>query len=127
MKLSLLIGGAAGYVLGTKAGRERYEQIVSYARRVGGSQTVQSTAGVLQGQFDSASQRAKQLLGNRFGGGSSNDQGPVVDPLASTTPSVDDTLGTTTGTVDEALGGTTGTIDETFGGTGTTGGSGTPY
>jgi hypothetical protein len=71
MKLSFLIGGAAGYVLGTKAGREKYEQIVSMARRVGGSQTVQSTAGVLQGQLDSATQRARQLLGGRIAGGTS--------------------------------------------------------
>jgi hypothetical protein len=69
MKLSFLIGGVAGYVLGTKAGRERYEQIVSTARRVGGSQTVQSTAGVLQGQIDAATQRARQLLGGRIAGG----------------------------------------------------------
>jgi hypothetical protein len=75
MKLSLLIGGAAGYVLGTRAGRERYEQIVSYARRVGGSQTVQSTAGVLQGQFDAATQRARQLLGHRIANGPSSVDG----------------------------------------------------
>ena len=69
MKLSFLIGGAVGYVLGSKAGRERYEQIVSLGRRVGGSQTVQSTAGVLQGQIDVATQRARQLLGSRIAGG----------------------------------------------------------
>jgi hypothetical protein len=82
MKLSFLIGGAAGYVLGTKAGRERYEQIVSSARRLGSSQTVQSTAGVLQGQFDSASQRARSLLGGRFGGGAEPVAPPVVPPVA---------------------------------------------
>jgi hypothetical protein len=31
--LGLAVGGAAGYVLGAKAGRERYEQLVEAARR----------------------------------------------------------------------------------------------
>jgi hypothetical protein len=51
MKLSLLIGGAIGYVLGARAGHERYEQIVRLARRFAGSQTVQSAAGGLQAQI----------------------------------------------------------------------------
>ena len=55
--MKLLIGVAIGYVLGTKAGRERYEAIVRLTRRVAGSQTVQSTAGVLQSQLDSAGRR----------------------------------------------------------------------
>ena len=59
MKLSMLIGGAVGYVLGIRAGRERYEQIVAVGRRIAGSQTVQSTAGVLQAQFDSMTARAR--------------------------------------------------------------------
>jgi hypothetical protein len=98
MKLSLLIGGAAGYVLGTKAGRERYEQIVSYARRMGGSQTVQSTAGVLQGQFDAATQRARQLLGRN---GNSQSTQPTTQPSATADPLADplsDPLGGTTTT-----------------------------
>jgi hypothetical protein len=51
MKVSLLVGGAIGYVLGARAGHERYEQIVRLARRFAGSQTVQSAAGVLQAQI----------------------------------------------------------------------------
>lgn len=56
--MKLLFGVAIGYVLGTKAGRERYESIVRLGRRVAGSQTVQSTAGVLQSQLGSAARRA---------------------------------------------------------------------
>lgn len=33
-KIALLVGGAAGYVLGTRAGHERYEQIKSQAASV---------------------------------------------------------------------------------------------
>jgi hypothetical protein len=56
-----LVGAAVGYVLGAKAGRERYEQIVSVARKVTGSQTVQSTAGVLQGQITDLTARVKGM------------------------------------------------------------------
>jgi len=41
-KLTLLAAGAAGYVLGTRAGRERYEQIAAGARRVMRNPKVQS-------------------------------------------------------------------------------------
>jgi hypothetical protein len=50
MKLPLLVGGVIGYVLGARAGHERYEQIVRLGRRFAGSQTVQSAAGVFQAQ-----------------------------------------------------------------------------
>jgi hypothetical protein len=33
--ITLAVGGAIGYVLGTKAGHGRYEQIVSLAKRMG--------------------------------------------------------------------------------------------
>jgi len=56
--MKLLIGAAIGYVLGTKAGRERYESIIRVARRVAGNQTIQSTAGVLQAQLGTAARRA---------------------------------------------------------------------
>jgi hypothetical protein len=67
MKLSILAGGAIGYVLGAKAGRERYETIVRSARKVAGSQTIQSTAGVLQAQVDSLSQKARDTVAAKLG------------------------------------------------------------
>ncbi len=33
-KLTLIVGVAAGYVLGARAGRQRYEQIATTARRI---------------------------------------------------------------------------------------------
>lgn len=43
-KLMLLTAGAVGYVLGTKAGRERYEQIKSGAQKLKNNPTVQQKA-----------------------------------------------------------------------------------
>lgn len=68
MRLSNLVYGAVGYTLGARAGRERYEDIVRLARRVAGSQTVQSTAGVVQGRFDQYVNQARQLVAARFAG-----------------------------------------------------------
>jgi hypothetical protein len=59
-KLAVAAGFAAGYVLGSKAGRQRYEEIVAQARKVAGNETVQSTAGVLQAQASDLVSKAKQ-------------------------------------------------------------------
>jgi hypothetical protein len=59
-KLAVAVGFAAGYVLGSKAGRQRYEEIVAQARKVAGSETVQSTAGVLQAKGSDLVDKAKQ-------------------------------------------------------------------
>jgi hypothetical protein len=69
MKLMFLAGAAAGYVLGARAGRERYESIVRVARKFAGSQTVQSTAGVLQAQVDDLAAKARSVLGSKLPGG----------------------------------------------------------
>jgi len=59
-KLAVAAGFAAGYVLGSKAGRQRYEDIVAQARKVAGNETVQSTAGVLQAKGSELVDKAKQ-------------------------------------------------------------------
>ena len=43
-KSSLLVGFAAGYVLGSRAGRERYEQIKAGATKVAQNPKVQAAA-----------------------------------------------------------------------------------
>jgi hypothetical protein len=62
MRLSFLLGAAIGYILGARAGRQRYEDIVAIARRVAGSQTVQSTAGVIQAQASDLTSKAKDRI-----------------------------------------------------------------
>jgi hypothetical protein len=49
-KTTFVVGFGAGYVLGSKAGRERYEQIRAAATRLQENPAVQSAAGVLQQQ-----------------------------------------------------------------------------
>jgi hypothetical protein len=61
-KLSLALGFAAGYVLGSKAGRERYEQLVAAGRQLWSNPTVQSTAGVLQAQANDLVAKAKHTV-----------------------------------------------------------------
>ncbi|MDP9343714.1 MAG: YtxH domain-containing protein [Actinomycetota bacterium] len=41
----LIVGFGVGYVLGARAGRERYQQIVTWWRRVSGNPAVQQAAG----------------------------------------------------------------------------------
>src|SRR5215207_228767 len=91
-KLTLAVGFVAGYVLGSKAGRQRYEEIVAQARKVAGNQTVQSTAGVLQAQASDLVSKAKQSdLVNKAvstvkGGGDKSGTPSTTDPLSPAKP-----------------------------------------
>ena len=64
MKLSFLLGAAVGYLLGSRAGRERYEHLVAIGRRVVGSQTVQATAGVVEAQLNEFIGRVRGTAGH---------------------------------------------------------------
>jgi len=44
MKTGLLVGFGVGYVLGSRAGRQRYEQIEAWWQRFSGNPTVQKVA-----------------------------------------------------------------------------------
>ncbi|MCO5996372.1 YtxH domain-containing protein [Actinoallomurus rhizosphaericola] len=59
-----LAGAATGYVLGTRAGKERYEQIKRMSRRVAENPRVQEAAGVLRAQAGEIAESAR----SRFGG-----------------------------------------------------------
>lgn len=58
-KATFLAGFGAGYVLGAKAGRARYEQIMRAARSCAANPTVQSTASQIQHQAGDALSTAK--------------------------------------------------------------------
>lgn len=61
-KMAFVAGFAIGYVLGTKAGRERYEQLLRAAKRVRENPTVQSAAGLVQAQVSRVAGMGKDAL-----------------------------------------------------------------
>ncbi len=65
-KLMFLTGLGVGYVLGSRAGRERYDQIVRTARKVKENPTVQEAAGVLQAQAGGMISTAKDTVSDKL-------------------------------------------------------------
>jgi hypothetical protein len=63
-KLMFLAGLGAGFVLGTRAGREKYEELVQAARKVRENPTVQEAAGVVQEQANKIVSGGKEKLSN---------------------------------------------------------------
>jgi hypothetical protein len=49
--LRFLLGAAVGYVLGAKAGRGRYDQLMRTYRRLSDSPTVQGAAGIARAKL----------------------------------------------------------------------------
>ena len=77
-KLAFILGAAVGYVLGTRAGRERYEQIKRGAQRVWETEPVQRGVHLVKGAVDERAEELKALA-LRFGG-------DVVDNLVKGRP-----------------------------------------
>jgi hypothetical protein len=64
-KTTFLAGFAAGYVLGARAGRERYEQIKQMAAGFASNPKVQETAGSLQSQATGLAATAKDKVAEK--------------------------------------------------------------
>jgi hypothetical protein len=62
-KLMFIGGLAAGFVLGSRAGREKYEEIAANAKKVWEHPTVQEAAGVAQAQATKLYSEGKDKLG----------------------------------------------------------------
>jgi hypothetical protein len=58
-RLTFVAGLVLGYVLGTRAGRERYEQLKKSARQVAQNPAVRNTA-------ESAAQQGREIAGKAF-------------------------------------------------------------
>lgn len=58
-KIAFLVGAAVGYVLGTRAGRERYEQIKRGAEAVWQTEPVQRGVGIVKGAVDDRADEVK--------------------------------------------------------------------
>ena len=69
-KVAFVIGATAGYVLGTRAGRARYEQIKRGSQAVWNSAPVQQGVGAVQNlagkQVDKLKVKAGDAVGNAF-------------------------------------------------------------
>jgi len=76
-KLTLVLGFAAGYVLGTKAGRQRYQQITDLAHRFAGDPRVREAVDTVRSEAASAAVTAKHAVEDKLHMRPSNGQ---VDP-----------------------------------------------
>ena len=65
-KWAFLAGLGIGYVLGSRAGRARYEQITAAARRVKENPTVQEAAGLVQAQAGRLASTGKDVITDRL-------------------------------------------------------------
>ena len=65
-KLLFLGGLAAGFVLGTRAGREKYEELVQAARKVKENPTVQEAKGVVQEQASRLVSGGKEMVADKL-------------------------------------------------------------
>lgn len=66
-KLTLLLGFAAGYVLGSKAGRQRYQQITEFAHRVGNDPRVKDAVDTVKTEAVNAATAAKTAVEDKLG------------------------------------------------------------
>lgn len=84
-KVWFLGGLAAGFVLGARAGREKYEQIVEQARKVMDHPTVQEAAGVAQQQAKTLYTEGKDKLSHtKLGEKLNTGNGSTTGELTST-------------------------------------------
>jgi hypothetical protein len=65
-KLWFALGAAAGFVLGARAGRDKYDEIVLNARKVWDHPTVQEAAGVVQAQANRLYHEGKDTVGDKL-------------------------------------------------------------
>src|SRR5919202_4508986 len=90
-KLMFISGLAAGFVLGSRAGREKYEEIRANAKKVWEHPTVQEAAGVAQAQANKLYTEGKDKLsssklGEKLSSGSSDsDTGSTTSSTTATT------------------------------------------
>ena len=98
-KLMFISGLAAGFVLGSRAGREKYEEIRANAKKVWEHPTVQEAAGVAQAQANKLYTEGKDKigsskLGEKISSGSSSSGTSSTSTSDATLTSSSDSLAT---------------------------------
>jgi hypothetical protein len=97
-KLTMLAAGAVGYVLGTRAGRERYDQIVTQAQKIKNDprvrrkaseaqQAAKENAPVVKDKAAAAAESAKSTVQEKTGSGSSSTTDAGAGPVTGVDPS----------------------------------------
>jgi len=61
-KIAFVLGAAVGYVLGSRAGRRRYEQIKRGAQTVWNTEPVQKGVGAVKGAIDERADEMKAFI-----------------------------------------------------------------
>jgi hypothetical protein len=84
-KVLLLAAAGAGYVLGARAGRERYDQISDSVGRLWGNPKVQSRVVELQDQAGDLAKQAGSLAQEKVGAAAGSVAGSVKSKLGSDT------------------------------------------
>ncbi len=100
-KIMFLGGLAAGFVLGARAGREKYEELVIRGRKVLDHPTVQEAAGVAQAQAtrlysEGKDKLGQSKLGEKLGGNGHKQELTAADDAFAGTPA---TAGAKSGSV----------------------------
>lgn len=93
-KFSMAIAGAAGYVLGARAGRQRYEQIVDQAQRVWSNPKVQQATRTAQEKAKEKAPVVGEMLTSKVQGSSQESTPPpvIVTPVVDATDPLADPL-----------------------------------
>lgn len=86
-KLTLLVGAAIGYVAGTAAGRQRYEQLKQQAKRAMESPKVQEAAAEVQQKVADVASKATHAATDKLKNGSSESDPPSTSSRPSTATS----------------------------------------
>ena len=94
-RLGLGVGFGLGYYLGSRAGRERYEQINDMIRRVKRSDTYETATDKAKDVVDLGVDKAKDVVDSKIGGNDGDSDGangavvpppPPDDPFLRSTP-----------------------------------------
>ena len=90
-KATFLIGFSTGYLLGAKAGRQRYEQIMRQARTIMRKPAVQDATSTLKDQAGSALGSAKKVVTEKVGhkDGKADAPGTAYATVAGSTGRID--------------------------------------
>jgi hypothetical protein len=80
MIIPFLVGAGVGYVLGTRAGHERYEQLSRAYRRLADHPSVQGAAGVARAKAGEAVQAGVSIAKDKVSSGGSSEGGEPTAP-----------------------------------------------